>query len=74
LHLKPEDKNLQNFKIMKNEKLEKLKSELGFIELDQRLEMVKIPMLSSLSCGAMHPPADDCSCEDEESEEIEESN
>jgi hypothetical protein len=36
---------------MKNEKLEALKNELGFIELDQRMEMVKIPMLSSLACG-----------------------
>jgi len=35
---------------VKNRKLEILKQELNFVELDQRLEMIKIPTLSALAC------------------------
>lgn len=35
---------------VKSKKLEILKKELNFVELDQRLEMIKIPTLSALAC------------------------
>ena len=40
---------INNFS-MKNERLTNLKKDLDFVELDQRLEMIKIPMLSELAC------------------------
>jgi hypothetical protein len=57
---------------MKNEKLEKLKNELGFIELDQRLEMVKIPMLSSLACDSSGDTACTYTVYDENGDIVEE--
>ena len=36
---------------MKNERLGILKNSLEFVEMDQRLEMIKIPGLAELACG-----------------------
>jgi hypothetical protein len=43
---------------MKNEKLEQLKKDLDFVELDQRLEMIKIPAFSSLACAYVNQGCD----------------
>jgi hypothetical protein len=40
----------ENKKLVENDEIKNLKKELNFIHLDERLEMIKIPTLSALSC------------------------
>ena len=54
---------------MKNQRMEPsqigdLKQRLNFIKLDQRLEIVQIPSLSSLTCAAQNNGC--CTCEKKE--------